>query len=333
MPSDRPIIVLGCPRSGTTLVQVMLHGHPRIAVAPETRFLLPAYRRRLSFGNLEDPENRRALGRFIVGRGHLFANLGLERRPVIDQIVAGPPTLGSAIGIVLRAYADRFGRSRWGEKRPGYYRHLDVVMRLFPDAQIVHVVRDPRDCAASLSEMPWWKRPIYHSLSAWAQAVDYTDEAMRKWPGAVTRIRYERLVADPEAELLALCVALDEEYDPAMAEPERLAPAVVPGKHWHRSTRTTPTTERVARWRDELQEWEAALCESVLGGRMSAFGYELSGAGRPPVQHLARYAYVHTGLSTLRAARLVQDRWVRRFEPNPVAAALTSAQRAAVGAP
>lgn len=329
--NDRPIIVLGCPRSGTTLLQAMLHGHPRIAIAPETRFLLPAYRRRRRFGDLEDPANRRALARFIVGRGHLFGNLGLDRRETIRQIVEGPPTLGSAIGVVLRAYAERFDRPRWGEKRPGYHRHIDVVMRLFPDAQIVHVVRDPRDCVASLKRMPWWNRPIHHSVSAWAQSVDYTDEAMRRWPGVVARVRYERLVADPEAELQALCAALGEDYDPAMAEPERVAPLVVPGRDWHRTTGLSPTTARVGRWRKELEPWEAALCETALAERMRRFGYEPTSTGRAPLRHVLRCAYVHKTRTLLRSVQRAHDRWDRRFEPNPVAALLTSAQRAAGG--
>lgn len=329
--NDRPIIVLGCPRSGTTLVQVMLHSHPRIAIAPETRFLLPAYRLRRRFGDLEDPVNRRALAEFIVGRGYFFANLGLDRRATFRRIMEGPSTLGSAIGIVLRAYAERFDRPRWGEKRPGYHRHIEVVLRLFPDAQIVHVVRDPRDCVASLKRMPWWKRGSYHSMSAWAQSIDYTDEAARTWPGVVARVQYERLVADPETELKALCAALGEDYDPAMAEPERLAPVVVPRKQWHRSTRVTPTTERVGRWRGELEPWEAALCETVLAERMRTFGYELAGAGRPPVGHLARYAYVHSTRTAFRRGQLLKDRWDQRREPNPVAAVLTSSQRAAAG--
>jgi hypothetical protein len=329
--NDRPIIILGCPRSGTTLLQAMLHSHPRIAIAPETRFLLPAYRRRRRFGDLEERANRRALAKFIVGRGHLFSNLGLDRRETIRQIVAGPPTLGSAIGVVLRAYAERLDRSRWGEKRPGYHRHIDVVMRLFPDAQIVHVVRDPRDCVASLKRMPWWNRPVYHSVSAWAQSLDYTDEAMRKWPGVVARVQYERLVADPETELEALCAALGEDYDPAMAEPERLAPVVVPGRDWHQSTRVSPTTARVGRWRGELESWEAALCETVLAERMKRFGYELTGTGRAPLEHVLRFAYVHATRTLFRRMQVVKDRWDRRFEPNPVAALLTSRQRARAG--
>src|ERR687888_1655249 len=124
--NDRPIIILGCPRSGTTLLQVMLHSHPRIAIPPETRFVLPAYRERLHLGDLSETANRRALGDFIVRtKGHRFADLGLDRDATVEEIVAGPPTLGSAVGIVLRAYAERFGRPRWGDKRPAYYNYIE----------------------------------------------------------------------------------------------------------------------------------------------------------------------------------------------------------------
>jgi hypothetical protein len=329
MSGDRPIIVLGCPRSGTTLLQVMLHSHPRIAIPPENRFVLPAYRERLRFGDLEERANRRALAKFIVrGRGHRFRDLGLDRKRTIRQIVKGPPTVGSAIGIVLRAYAERFDRPRWGDKRPNYHGHIDVIMRLFPDAQIVHVVRDPRDCVASLKRMKWWKLDSYHAVSAWAQSIDHTDAARRRWPGVVTRVRYERLVADPETELRALCAALGEEYDPAMAEPERVAPVAVPErKHWHGNTRLSPTTKRVGSWRTGLEPWEAALCETVLAGRMRNLGYELEGTGRPATRHVARYAAVHSARRLYRRKRLLRDRWDRRREPNAVGALLTHGQR------
>jgi hypothetical protein len=327
--SDRPIIVLGCPRSGTTLLQVMLHSHPRIAIPPETRFLLPAYRERLRFGDLSETANRRALGDFIVRtKGHRFADLGLDRNATVDQIVEGPPTLGSAVGIVLRAYAERFGRPRWGEKRPAYYNHIDVVMRLFPDAKIMHVVRDPRDCVASLKRMPWWRTDSYHSVAAWAQSIDNTERAIRAWPGTVTRVQYERLVAEPESELKALCAELGEEYDPAMAEPQRLAETPVPErKHWHSNTRVGPTTMRVGRWKDELEPWEISLCETVLAERMAKFGYEPAGAGALGAVHRLRYYRALAARETNRRARILKDRIARQRERNPVAALLTSAER------
>jgi hypothetical protein len=309
------------------MLQLMLHSHPRIAVAPETRFILPAYWNRLSFGDLTDPANRRALGDALVAGGN-FGVLGLDPRATVESIVDGPATFGSAIGIVLRSYAERFGKPRWGEKRPGYYRYIEVVMRLFPDAQIVYIARDPRDCAASLKRMPWWNRESYHSVLAWGQSVDLTAKAARRWP--VITVQYERLVADPEHELKALCAALGEDYDPAMSAPEELGPSVLPDRVWHRSTRgNPPTASRIGQWQGKLEPWEVALCETVLGERMQRFGYELTGAGRPAAVHLARYAYVYATRTQHRRHELLRDRWRRRSEPNPIAAALTSAQRAA----
>ena len=79
MSSTRPIFVVGCPRSGTTMLQLMLHAHRRIAVPPETRFLLAAYWRRRDFGDLSQVDNRHRLARWIVDRPQTrFQDLGLE---------------------------------------------------------------------------------------------------------------------------------------------------------------------------------------------------------------------------------------------------------------
>lgn len=331
--SDRPIFVLGCARSGTTLLQAMLHSHPRIAIPPENRFVIPAYRRRLRFGDLREPANRKAVAQLVMERGRGFGDFGLDPLETERQIVAGPATLGSALGIVLRAYAERFDRPRWGDKRPFYHSFIPQLLRLFPDAQIVHLVRDPRDCVASLKRMPWWKLDSFHAVSAWANSVDRVGRASRARPGVVTRVQYERLVADPESELRTLCAALGEDYDPAMAEPELVAAIAVPErKHWHSHTRTGVTTRRIGSWRETLEPWEAALCETVLGRRMRSFGYEPTGAGRPGAGVLARFARVHAERKLHHwRRRVLPDLRARRREPNPVGALLTSGQRAAAG--
>jgi hypothetical protein len=329
MSSDRPIFVVGCPRSGTTMLQLMLHAHPRIAIPPETRFLLAAYERRRDFGDLSDARRRRALAEWIVGREETrFVDLGLDPERVTEEIVAGPPTLGSALGIIFRAYARRFGKPRWGDKRPAYLNNLEAVLRLFPDAQIINIVRDGRDCVASLKEMPWHRAGIYHSISAWAQAVDHARRARRRLgPDSFYELQYERLVRDPAGELAALCEYLGEEYDEAMTRPADVAPVAVPRqKTWHARTYAAVSEERVGSWADRLEPWELALCETVLGDRLRAQGYEPSGAGRPGVRHLMRYAPIGARhrLAPLRrgAARVGQ----RLRAAQPVAARLTSAQ-------
>lgn len=329
---DRPVIVVGCPRSGTTLLQLMLHCHPRMAVPPETRFVIDAYDRRVGFGDLTDPANRRALAEWITGRpAGKFHDLGLDAAEVNERIVAAPPTLGSALATVFQAYAGRFGKPRWGDKRPTYIQHLDHIMRLFPEAQIVHVIRDGRDCVASLKEMSWYKKDINHAISTWAQAVDAGRRAARQLgPGSYHEMRYEDLVADPETMLRGLCAFLGEDYDPAMTEPSRVAATAVPAqKHWHARTHGAVDTRRVRSWEKRLDPAEIALAEAALASRMRLYGYEPSDAGRPTAAQLAQYAKVVAERRRTARMRALRDRWDRRHEPNPVAAQMPPAIPAA----
>ncbi len=322
MTNDRPIFVGGCPRSGTTMLQLMLHAHPRIAIPPETRFVMDAYRRRREFGDLTDPAHRRALGRWIVDRRQTrFADLGLDADEVVERIVAAPPTLGSALGAVFRAYAARFDKPRWGDKRPAYVSNLDMILRLFPDAQIVTIVRDGRDCVASLKEMPWHRADIYQSVAAWARAYDDGRRAARRLgPGSYHEVRYEDLVREPERELTALCRYLGEEYHPAMARPSEVAPVAVPArKTWHARTRSAVTTRRVGSWRQRLEPWEIALCETALGGRLTAAGYELSGAPALGPAHRVRYGLA-AARHRLAPAKRAAVGGIERLRPAPAVA-------------
>jgi hypothetical protein len=64
---------------------------------------------------------------------------------------------------------------------------------------------------------------------------------------------------------------------------------------------------------------------------MTRFGYELTGAGRPPAGDFIRYTYVHETRTLLRRAQRLKDLWDRQREPNPVSARLRSVQRVAAG--
>ncbi|MEV6303622.1 sulfotransferase [Actinoplanes sp. NPDC051861] len=330
MPSDRPIFVVGCPRSGTTMLQLMLHAHPRIALPPETRFLLTAYQQRADFGDLNESGNRRALGEYIV-KSSQFGDLGLESEATVEAIVAGPPTLGSAFGIVFKMYAERFGKPRWGDKRPLYLRHLGTILKLFPDAQIINIMRDGRDCVASLKETPWKPDEFDTLIDYWTKSADSSLAAARYYrTDQYHQVRYEDLVADPEPHLRAICDFLDEEYDPAMTAPNKLASVAVPEyKTWHTLTHQAPTTERVASWRSRLTDDEVRKCEAAFGDRLSRFGYEPS----IPVPRGARMAadakyLAKDKLGPAKKAALELIAQVRNSDEPPVAARLTSAQLA-----
>lgn len=329
MDHNRPIFVVGCPRSGTTMLQLMLHAHPRIAIPPETRFLLTAYDERASFGDLRDAENRRVLAERITGEKTAFQDLGLDTGDVVEEIIAGPPTLGSAMGIVFRAYARRFGKPRWGDKRPAYLNNLDVILRLFPDAQIINIIRDGRDCVASLKEAAWQRKEICHSISAWARAMDSSQQARLRLPAdSYHEVRYERLASDPEPELQRICRYLGEDYDSAMAEPAAMAAVAVPSrKTWHSLTHLPVTPERIGSWHDRLEPWEIAHCEAKLGRQLRIMGYEHSkttisvwrGEALP---HQLHYALLDAPRWTVRPRRFLAGCLARTRRPESLACQL-----------
>ncbi|MEV4243927.1 sulfotransferase [Streptosporangium canum] len=336
MQSDRPIFIVGCPRSGTTMLQLMTHAHPRIAIPPETRFMVAAYQRRLHFGDLNDPAHRRELAEWVVNRRQSrFHDLGLEGEEVVEQIVAGPSTLGSALGIVLRAYAARHGKPRWGDKRPSYFQHIDVLLRLFPDAQFVHLIRDGRDCVASLKEMPWYSGSVYSAVAAWAEAIDFARHGAPKLPeGSYHELRYEDLTTDPEAHLRRLCDFLEEDFDPVMCEPKLVADIACPAhKSWHSRTHEDVTTSRSGSWTKRLDPWEISLCESVLGDRLETYGYELSGAPKTETSRMVAYERTAAKRKLARFKRVAFDRLTRLREPNPLGARLTTGQLVLAGVP
>ena len=319
---ERPIFLVGCPRSGTTLLSVMLHAHPRIAMPPETRFLLPVYRNRLELGDLHDVANRRRLAERITGKGTKFQDLGLKRAAVIDQIVAAPPTIGSAAGTVWREFARSRGKVRWGEKRPSYWRDMNLILRLFPTAQVIHLVRDGRSCVASAKKVDWWHTGVYGAMANWTLADRELRRFARRAPaGTYHRLRYEDLLADPRHELGRLCAFLGEDFDEAMLDHSEAAADIVPArKRWHARTRGDLDPTRIAAWRGTLEPAEIGLFEAVARRPLRRNGYRPSGIGTPPTvsERLGYHRERARQLALIHKERLI-DADLRRRHPQELA--------------
>lgn len=333
MASDRPIFVVGCPRSGTTMLSLMIHAHPRLAMPPETRFLLKTWRKREKFGDLSTPAQRMALARSCVRTGSKIRDLELDPDETLEKILAAPPTIGSAFGTVFKEFADRHGAARWGDKRPAYYQEVDVLLQLFPDAQIVHIIRDGRSNVASLKKMPWWHFDSVESMAAWSMAEFCARRDAKRLPADTFHlVRYESLVADPKTVLGELCAFLEEDFDPAMLEPSLVSEVVPEKKTWHGNLKQSVNTDQVESWRRGLEPWELGLMETVLRRKLKRYGYPISGAGaRPSPRLVARYA---KEASERRGA--MKKRWVAEAKEAeqrtyPVAARLTSRQLALAG--
>lgn len=300
----------------------MLHAHPRLVAPPENRYLLPAYARRAEWGDLAELANRDRLARFIVRNSRSFTQMGLAPSDVRKRIVAAPPTLGSALDAAMECFVQDAGAARWCDKRPMYVRHVPTLLRLFPDAQFIHLIRDGRAAAASLRRMPWFKGDLAQAIGTWLLAMEHADQARRALGAARWfDLHYEPVVLDPEPQLRRLCAFLGEDFDAAMLNPAQAKAVVVPErKTWHANTAGPLLPERAASWRHELPVEDVAFLEEVAGDRLEAHGYPGSApdarAGR------GRVARFRLGFARRRAwyrRERRRDTRLARRESRPVA--------------
>src|SRR5437763_5854731 len=140
--SKAPVFVLGCGRSGTKLLYHTLLSAGGFAVyhAESNAFNLI----NLRFGNLGRRENRRALLDHWL-RSKLFYRSGLSREEIEPQILENCRNGGDFLRILMETIARKQGVERWAECTPLHLLYLPLIKRLFPDALILHIIRDGRD--------------------------------------------------------------------------------------------------------------------------------------------------------------------------------------------
>lgn len=186
--------VVGCNRSGTTLLRAMLDSHPSLAVIHESRFI-------------PDPANQSAGGvRLQVSRfmddliAHpSFTRLGLDARDLRSTVEdAGPANYADAVRTVLTAYAHAAGKARAGDKTPEYVRSMALIGRMLPEARFIHVIRDGRDVAAGIVAAPVGPTDLGDAAGIWEHMVSVgRRDGRRLGSGRYLEVRYERLVRRP----------------------------------------------------------------------------------------------------------------------------------------
>jgi len=280
---SRPFFVIGCPRSGTTLVRLMLDSHPRLAVPPESHFIVQGPGPREPVGA--------ALERILAHRR--FRDWGLAPEHVEAEIARQQPaSYADVVRCLYDAFARDRGKARWGDKTPHYVLHVPRLLELFPDAQIVHVIRDGREVAAAVYAHGWLDSPV--TAAAWWRR---TVREGRRWrslgPERYHEVRLERLIEAPEQTLRALCRFLDEPFASQMLDYhhdglERLPPWV----RAHHPHTQRPPVARLREWTSGLSAGERRAVEAVCRRQLLELG--LTVPRRSPsgyaiaVRHLAR---------------------------------------------
>lgn len=283
--SDRPIFIVGTPRSGTTLLAAMLGAHPQIDCGPETLLLarLEAADRRAILDPATWPG---PAADFVLG-------LNLKATPVtqaygvdpdeVRAFLAGrPPSVAALLESLTVTRARLHGKPRWAEKTPRHALQLPLIRREWPDAIVVRVVRDPRDVAVSLSKVPFGNQALLADVLGVGAQMREADALAARDAGTIT-VRFEDLLADPAGVLRRVCVVVDVPYDPSMVERRDSAAAIAAPHEWWKAKAAEPIDpSRAGAWRAEMAPEVQRFANLQLRDVLRTHGYP--GAEEPTRQ-------------------------------------------------
>jgi hypothetical protein len=259
MKEYRIVFVCGALRSGTTVTRLILDSHSRISCPFEFDFALDFA------ANVGHVETRGYVEWLATHR--IFHDSGLSVRG------------GVAYRDLVRDFLDQVYR-RTGKPLVGgvVHRNFDLLGQYWPEADFVHLVRDPRDVARSTMEMGW-SGNYWYAGDHWVNTERSWDRLQREiQPDRFIEVKYEDAVGKPVETFSALCKFLGVLYEPAMLE---IANA---------SSYSYPDPRYASRWRHACTARQLRLIEGRAGDLLESRGYSRAITPREPPGTLYRAA-------------------------------------------
>jgi Sulfotransferase family len=278
------VFIVGCPRSGTTLLRNIVSAHPRIVITPEAPWIPLWYENRkgLTSEGLVTPA---LISKLLAHPKFALFHLGKEE--VIGLTRNDEPMpYASFLTAIFDLYGRMRGKDLVGNKTPDLVRKIDTLHSLWPKARFVHLIRDGRDVALSLMNWPrvshkkpgtfktWKDDPVSTAAFWWELNVRPGCDAGKSLGSDLCyEMRYESLVSDPKNECGRLCEFLDLPYDNSMLYYYRepvLNNNPEPGDRRDRQ----PITRGLRDWCKQMSHNDVERFEAAAGVLLEELGYE-----------------------------------------------------------
>ncbi len=271
---DRPIFIVGCPRSGTTLVQCILSASSHAFSLPETHFFSHVL---AAVG--ATPESRLGSRELRLAREACQTEAELTLPASFWAKLEGRPGLRALDmfwALVEQYRPANAADLRVIEKTPRHVLYLDTIARVFPDAHFVNVVRDPVDVASSLLGVPFESsRSMLSYAQRWTESIQAARVFASEHPDRLRTVVYETLVREPEAVTRDVCAFVGLPYESAMLEEfgREAGRNVGRGEAWKRDVKSGVIMNRQGVWRTRMTPGQAWLVAQATRGRRRELGY------------------------------------------------------------
>jgi hypothetical protein len=282
--SAAPVFIVGCPRSGTTVLYHMLLSSGGFAVyrAESHAFNLLGH----CFGSLKTESNRKALLKEWL-RSKMFRVSGLDAEQLGRQVISEARSEGDFLRIYMREIARAQGVDRWADTTPDHLLYMREIKRQIPDALFIHIIRDGRDVALSFARQGWahplpWDHGRELGVAAlyWAWVVGRGRRAGRELGGNYFEVRFEDLVGAPREVLARVGEFINHDLDYERIQSAGIGSVTRPNTSF---ADANGGFNPVDRWRTRLGPEQSQFLESLIGPLLKELGYPPPGEGdRPP---------------------------------------------------
>lgn len=269
MSNKKLILITGVGRSGTSVLQSILHEHSQINFPPETHFfkrhIIP-FLLKSKVPNFKDLSQDPYLKRL---------NEPL-RRDIVESVLSD---LNDLLDVFVRISEDA-ASNYLGDKDTEYVRYLPHLAKVFPKAIVVHIIRDPRDVVLSRTKTVWGKKHglCYHAAEYQYYIKQLTILGPKLFKERYLELRYEDLIDQPERTLKRLLHVLSLKYEPGMLDFHQSKGSLVgtDEKAWKENLMKPLLIGNQGKWKSSLTFEQAALVEHGIKDFMKNHGYELT---------------------------------------------------------
>lgn len=312
--SRKMFFITGASRSGTTLLSFVLRNHSQVLGLNELHYFGDCWHPQdgeISFG---ERRSLAAVASILSRQEHgVFCAKPSERnledaRLFISLLPNMDRTASGVFAATTSQLAAEAGKVIPCEQTPRNIFYAEALLRTYPEARFIHMMRDPR--AVMASQKSRWKRrklaankaalPVHETLRSWVNYHPYTmaDLWLRASMEArrlsshprFTVVRFEDLLRTPEPTVRSLCKSLDIEFEPQMLDVSQINSS-------HQSSvggaRKGFHTDAADSWKTTLNKGEIAIAERVCGRIMQQYGYSPKEETPPRISGEARYALTY----------------------------------------
>jgi hypothetical protein len=281
--SEAPVFVLGCGRSGTTLLYHMLLSAGNFAVYRTESNVINLLEPR--FGNLSVRRNKeRLMDAWLDSK--LFQVSGLDANQIRDKVMAECQNGGDFLRIVMGEMARQQGVRRWADCTPEHLLHLPRIKETIPEALIIHIIRDGRDVALSTDKLGYLKRAPWDTKPSVMVAGLYWDWMVtrgRKEGSKLGRdyieVHFEELVGDPRFTLARLSDFVEQDLDYDHIQKVGIGSVSEPNTSFAGKNGGAGFNP-VGRWKHGLSGEKLIMFEALVGRTLEDLGYSLSTTDR-----------------------------------------------------